>query len=107
MSRNDWTGYESFTADELIGMADRTDDLTVELAKRLEDALDREAGREEILAALREYDVSPAEIRSIGDVIIDTGATTVALLKTLREFDIEDDETLRRLLENAEHLIAA
>jgi uncharacterized protein (DUF934 family) len=51
--------------------------------------------------------VSPAEIRSIGDVIIDTGATTVALLKTLREFDIEDDETLRRLLENAEHLIAA
>ena len=107
MSRNDWTGYESFTADELISMADRSDDLTIELAKRLEDAIDRELGREETLAALREYDVTAAEIRAIGDVIIDTGATTVALLKTLRDFDIEDSETLRRILETADHLIAA
>jgi dephospho-CoA kinase len=105
MSMNDWTGLESFTSYELIRDASRSH-LEVELAKRLEDLLDQAEADRETLQALREHDVTAEEIRSIADVIIDCGATTVALLNTLRDFDIEDADMLRAVLENAQRAAA-
>lgn len=100
MSHNDWTGFESFTSDELIGMASTP--LELEMAKRLDAEIGAAAQLEKLDAV-----VTVTEAIAIGECVIHDATTTCGLLNTLRDFDIEDIDVLRAVLENANNRIAA
>ncbi len=101
MSQNDHTGLEGHSNDELVSQAYHEFDdlihppLLMELAKRLEFEAD-------CAAKLEKYErseLSAEMAREYADSIIDTHDVTVALLKTLKDHDIESEDTLRTILD--------
>jgi hypothetical protein len=101
--RNDYTGLESSTDEELVNECYRTFDslinrpLELALAQRLDAAIDDNR-------LVTEYDnleVNIDEIKELQSALIDNTATTVELLKLLAEFKVENVDYLRAALKAA------
>jgi argonaute-like protein implicated in RNA metabolism and viral defense len=101
--RNDYTGLESSTDEELVNECYRTFDnlinrpLELALAQRLDAAIDDN----KLLTEYESLEINLGEIEELQGALIDNTDTTVALLKLLAEFEVENVDYLRAALSAA------
>jgi argonaute-like protein implicated in RNA metabolism and viral defense len=101
--RNDYTGLESSTDEELVNECYRTFDsginrpLELALAQRLDAAIDET----KLVSEYEALDINLDEIKELQGALIDNTDTTVVLLKLLAEFEIDSVDYLRATLQAA------
>jgi hypothetical protein len=101
--KNDYTGLESSTDEELVNECYRTFDslinrpLELALAQRLDAAIDDN----KLIKRYEALETDIDQMWSLNNAIIDNTDTTVALLKLLAEFEVENVDYLRATLQAA------